>query len=894
MNDAPHTRKAGVLIDKHGLGGLATGWRSREDYLPLPMFFFRALGHASLEGPTGTIGGRVVQRRRLALLALLATAGNAGRSRDKLIGYLWPEVKARKARHLLSDSLYVLHRALGKDALLVSGDDIRLNPEVIGADVVEFERALDNNEPEAVVSCYEGPFLDGFHLSGAPDLERWIENEREIYAKGCAEALEKLAHHCETSGDFSGAIEWWRRLSLHEPYSTHPVIRLVRSLLTAGDTGEALRAARSHMLFLKDELDLEPPQELLDLAEEIESTNGRQPSQSNGTAPASAKPPATGPAATTPAPPASAAPSARRVVRRFASGLGLLTVTLTAVWFASDQPLFKSGPPARSVAVLPLVNLSDEPESDYFTDGITAEIIGALSKIADLEVTSRTSTMAFRDTRVPVRDIGRRLNVAAILEGELQHDGEFIRINVRLIDTRSDKLIWAEQYNRMLGEVFAIESDVAQNVATSLRASLTIAEKERIERIPTENLDAFDYYLQGHQYFLKTFSERDLRIAQRMYQKAVALDPTFALAYARLSETHSYIFWFHYDHSHERATAAREAAERARQLAPDAPEVHRAVAYYLYHCQLDYRQALAQFNFSLAAQPSDEHTWMGIAAVRRRQGDFLGAIEAFERALEIDPLSAVLAENTAITYAALREFSMAEHYIDKAITLRPDYSRPYGRKALLYLNANGNIERAREALRVCAWEIGPTTESYVLIASLFIELYDRRYEAALKRLTSFPETLEHQHYLLPRTLLLGHTYQLMGDADRAVASYDSARVTLEEKIRASSDDPRLHSSLGIAYAALGLEQQAVRAGELAVALMPISKEARRGVFRLEDLAWIYVLTGRHDAALEKLERLLSVPGEITKTRLRLDPKWDLLRDNPRFQAMVAGTSHADE
>jgi TolB-like protein/DNA-binding SARP family transcriptional activator/Tfp pilus assembly protein PilF len=881
-------------MGKHGLGSLAASWRSREENVVSPMFFFRTLGNASLQGPTGTLVGRVVQRRRLALLALLATAGNAGRSRDKLIGYLWPEAKARKARHLLSDSLYVLHRALGKDALLVSGDEIRLNSQVIRADVVELEWALDDQDLEAVVSCYRGPFLDGFHLSDAADLERWIENERDIYAKICREALETLAQQCETSSDVSGAIEWCRRLTLHEPYSTQAVIRLARNLLTVGDKGEALRVARAHTLLLKDELDLEPPQELLDLAAEIESKSARRPEPSADTASASVNRPAPPPAKAAPAQPPRAPPRSWRRLRRFATGLGLLTFTLTAVWFGG-QPVFESGPAAKSVAVLPLVNLSDQPESDYFTDGITAEIIGALSKIADLEVTSRTSTMAFKGTREPIPDIGRRLNVAAILEGELQHDGEFLRINVRLIDTRSDKLIWAKQYNRMLGELFAIQSDVAQNIATTLSASLTTAEKERIERAPTENLDAYDYYLQGHQYFLKTFTERDLRIAQRMYQRAVALDPTFALAYARLSETHSYIFWFHYDHSHERATAAREAAERARQLAPDAPEVHRAVAYYLYHCQLDYKQALTQFNFSVAAQPSDEYTWMGIAAVRRRQGDFLGAIEAFERALEIDPLSTVLAENTATTYAALGEFSMAEHYIDKAIALRPDYSRPYGRKALMYLSWNGNIERAREALRVCAWEIGPTTEPYVLIASLFVELYDRQYGAALQRLTSaFPETVESQYYVLPRTLLLGHTYQLMGDVDRAVASYDSARAILEEKRRQDFDDPRLHSAVGIAYAGLGFEQQAIHAGELAVELMPISKEARRGVYRLEDLAWIYVLTGHHDAAVEKLEQLLSVPGEITATRLRLDPKWDPLRDHARFQAMLAAKSYADD
>lgn len=858
----------------------------------MPMFFFHTLGNAYLKGPTGTLVGRVVQRRRLALLALLATAGNDGRSRDKLISYLWPEATARKARHLLSDSLYVLHRALGKDALLVSGDEIRLNSQLILADVVELERALANDDPEAVVSCYQGPFLDGFHLSDAHDLERWIENERDTYARICAEAIEILARQCETTGDVSGAIEWWRRLTAHEPYSSQAVIRLVRSLFTVGDKAEALRAARAHMLFLKDELDLEPPQELLDLAEETECANARRLDNHADPPPAGAEPRAITPAA--PAPPPGAAPSAWQRVRRSATGLGLLMVTLAAVWCARDYPPLRSGPPAKSVAVLPLVNLSDKPESDYFTDGITGEIIGALSKIADLEVTSRTSTMAFKGTSEPVRDIGRQLNVAAILEGELQHDGEFVRINVRLIDTRSDKLIWAEQYNRMRGEVFAIQSDVAQTIATTLRASLTAAEKERIERIPTENLDAYDYYLQGHQYFLRTFSERDLRIAQRMYQRAVTIDPTFALAYARLSEAHSYIYWFHYDHSHERAIAAREAAQRARQLAPDAPEVRRAVAYYLYHCQLDYKRALAEFDFSIAAQPSDEYTWLGIAAVRRRQGDFLGAIEAFERAMEIDPLSAIAAENTAITYAALGEFAKAERYLDKAIALRPDYSRPYGRKALLYLSWNGDIERAREALRACAWEIGPTTEPYVLIASLLVELYDRHYGAALQRLTAtFPEILESQYYALPRTLLLGHTYQLMGEVDRAAASYDSARTILQEKIRQHSDDPRFHSSLGIAYAALGLEQQAISAGELAVELMPVSKEARRGIYRLEDLAWIYVLTGHHDAALEQLERLLSVPGDITRIRLRLDPKWDPLRDLARFQAMLAGTSYAD-
>lgn len=263
------------------------------------------------------------------------------------------------------------------------------------------------------------------------------------------------------------------------------------------------------------------------------------------------------------------------------------------------------------------------------------------------------------------------------------------------------------------------------------------------------------------------------------------------------------------------------------------------------------------------------------------------AISAFERALEIEPLSTIALESAAATRSYVGDFETAESYWDRAIAVSPDYPRLYGRKALLYLSWDGDIEKARTALRQAVWDIGPTADPWVLLGFLLTEVCDRRYDAALDRVSSlFPETLESQFFYLPRTLLFGLLQHQLGRSDLAHAYFDSARADLEARIQSAPEDSRLHSSLGIARAGLGLRADAVREGRLATELMPLEEDVRRGLYRLNDLAWIYTMVGEHEKAIDVLERILSTPGDITAARLRLDPCWDPLRDHERFQRMI--------
>jgi len=371
-----------------------------------------------------------------------------------------------------------------------------------------------------------------------------------------------------------------------------------------------------------------------------------------------------------------------------------------------------------------------------------------------------------------------------------------------------------------------------------------------------------------------------------MCDKAIALDSTFAQAWALKSLVRSQMYWFDQERTDEALIAARKSAETALQLDPGSPEAHLAMGYYYYWCLLDYDAALEEFARAWEIQPNNAAIFGAIAYVERRKGNFEGALVNLERSLELDPLSWLRAYETAETYTMLRRYEDAERYLDRAIALRPDWALPYGWKAYLYLRWTGDTARARAILDAIP---GPAEDFAELLSFLHLQMdwVDGRYEDALTRLSSYSKTTMENHYLVyPKSALQARTYGFLGRKDLESAYYDSARVNLENRIESRPDDPRLHSTLGLVYAGLGRKQDAIREARLAVELLPLSRDASRAPYNMVHLALTYTMVGEYDLATDELEHLLSIPAPISAAQLRTEPRWAPLRGNPRFEKLV--------
>ncbi len=567
----------------------------------------------------------------------------------------------------------------------------------------------------------------------------------------------------------------------------------------------------------------------------------------------------------------------------------IIVLSIIAMLFIREHQTLSSSKEIR-IVVLPFENLG-LTEDDYFTDGVTEEITSRLSAIHSLGVISRTSATQYRKSDKTIRQIGEELDVDYVLEGTVRwvrpsEGPSQVRVTPQLIRVSDDTHLWSDRYDAVLSNIFKVQSDIAEKVARELDIALLEPERQVIKSRPTENMEAYEYYLRGNEYFLRSTLEDDLAMAMKMYEKAAEIDPAFTLAYARLSEVHSNLYWHYYDHSDQRLALAKQAIDKAFELNPELPEVHLALGHYYYHCHLDYDSALEQFDIARISQPSNGDLLSFIGFVQRRQGKFEQALVHIKKAAELDPLSPELAFELADTFMLARKYPEAEYYYKRA-ALSPDLPWPYANGGWLYLRWQGDIQKGREAFEQVSWKPGYLQHPYDLLKSVLFDVFERKYQAALENLSSVKlESFDTQFLFIPKELLLAQISGLMRNQQSEKAYYESARSILETKIKELPEDSRFHSSLGIAYAGLGLKDDAIQEGELATQLLPVSKDAWRGAFRIDDLARIYVMVGEFDAAIEKLEFLLGIPSELTVPLLRLDPAWDPLRDHPRFKKLV--------
>jgi TolB-like protein/Flp pilus assembly protein TadD len=543
----------------------------------------------------------------------------------------------------------------------------------------------------------------------------------------------------------------------------------------------------------------------------------------------------------------------------------------------------------KSIAVMPFQSLSDEKENAYFADGIQDDILTNLSKIGDLKVISRMSVMSYRgDASRNAREIGKALGVAALLEGSVRRVGNRVRVNVQLIDASNDEHIWAEDYDRDLTDVFAIQTDLAQKIASALQAKLSPNEKARLDQRPTQNPDAYLLFVQAHDYATqREFLFRDTSLkAEQLFEQAIKLDPNFAAAFAGLSLVESRIY-HSFDPTPGRREKARRNADEALRLQPDLPEGHLALGFSYYYGDRDYERALAEFEIAKRGLPNESEAYFAIGAIQRRQGKWAESNANLEKAATLDPKNTDVLINLCFSYMAQRDFETASKVLDRVIAASPQSFQTNILKAFMAAQWKGDLSAAEKVFS----SIQPETDSdgLMTMGRAWLLMLQRQLPEALQVVQKFRgETLFNTTTApCPKALLEGEIYRLQGDEAKARTAFEHARVVSEQLLREAPDDPARHGQHGLILAALGKKQEAIAEGKRAVELLPESQDAFDGPLGTAALAQIYAWTGELDEAFRLLDHLLAIPAHgLTVPMLQVDPAWDPLRKDPRFQALI--------
>lgn len=665
------------------------------------MVTIQLLGGACLRSDDAPLNGPPAQRHRIALLTLIIAAWPRPLSRDRAMALLWPERDQANARRLLNLAVHVLRVALGDDAIASTGDGLLMNPSRVRCDLHELRAAIAADAPEQVVRLHTGSLLDGFYLADSTEFGYWLDERRSEISHAYVGSLLALAAAQERSGDVHGRVGTCRRLVAADPHSGAYAQVLMRALDAAGDRVGASQHASEHAHRLRADLELGPDPGVMALAEELRgATAKRQP-----------------------------APHAASRAR------------------------------SASVAVLPFLDLSADPEREQFADGITEDVIAHLSRIRALTVISRTSVMPFKPRLHTLKEIGTRLGATAVLDGSVRHAGDRVRIVAKLIDVETDRHLWVETYDRHLTDIFSIQTDVALQIAAALEAELSPAERTRVRREPTRDVQAYQLFLHGRQWFIK-YTPESLTRAIEYFDRAIARDPAFAraiayqaMAYIELAENGALA----------PDVAYRRAAEAAASALRLDPEVGPA------HCTMGYLKAVREFDWSGAEQDfrralelcpnnADVHDLYGrLCAALERYDE---AIAMMRRAHELDPLAHRMDGVTVLLRAGRYDQAIVD--AENAIELDPGYDRARATLGWAYFLSGrqedglAELERAVSAAPGNTLWLGQLGEAYALAGKTV------KARAILRQL----EALARGAYVSPYHF--AYVYAGLGEADRAL------------------------------------------------------------------------------------------------------------------------------
>jgi serine/threonine protein kinase/Flp pilus assembly protein TadD len=571
-------------------------------------------------------------------------------------------------------------------------------------------------------------------------------------------------------------------------------------------------------------------------------------------------------------------------VRRTGVLLRTLLILLTAAvgWIVWKSE-FIHHPVTNGVAVLPFENLSADPDNAYFAVGIQDQILTRLVSIAGLKVISRTSTQGYQSKPTNLREIARQLGVAHILEGSVQKAADQVRVNVQLINAQSDSHLWADTYDRKLTDIFGVESEIAKRIAEALQAKLTGREEQALAVKPTNNSEAYDAYLRGLAFEARTSTGVEKAIG--FFESAVQLDPAFAVAWARLSRANAQVYFSGVDRTTTRHDAAERALNTAQKLQPSSPETLLAQAYYQYWVLRDYELAKATFGRVRELLPSSSDVPGALALIARRQGHWDKSVAYSEQTLALDPRSTEWLANGADTYAMLRQFPAALKTYDRLLDIVPNDPDTVGSEAKIY-QAEGNLEQAGKLLA----GVNAQTPSSIAFRAKMNQLFlERHFDEVIRlihnRLTesrdlSDIERLLNRFFLVPAQQYAGDIVGARGTAQQMLGP-------LETLCQKDPDNPNFAQILSLIHAVLGQKDAAIKEAERAITLLRSGKDAVDGPTGEENLASVEVLVGDKDRAIPRLQRLLEIPYTdcLTPALLRLNPQWDPLRSDPRFQKL---------
>jgi TolB-like protein/Flp pilus assembly protein TadD len=567
----------------------------------------------------------------------------------------------------------------------------------------------------------------------------------------------------------------------------------------------------------------------------------------------------------------------------------VLVLALIVLGFFYIPKLFNSSPQLeKTIAVLPFENMSDNKDLSWFGDAMTDEIIQQLYKIREFTVRSRPSVMQYKGTTKTTPEIGQELKVNYLIGGSAQRFEDQVRISVQLINAIADVQVWGETFEGNRKDISTIQIEIAKKIAEKLKTVLSPEEIKKIDKKLTENPEAYNSYLIGNDYYLRSFNKENFEIAIKRYSKAIELDPDFAVAYTKMAQAYLLLHWFHYDIGVDRLTQAKKAIDAAFRIDPELPEAHLALASYYYMGLLDYPRALEQLEIAQKMLPDYSDLYYTRANVYRRAGNFALSDKDYMRAYELDPTAPAILQNIGVNESLLNDYPKAEEFFNKALLINPTFIEVLWQKWFLYLKWKGNVTQSRQVLNE-AFQYDECRSNPLLYESdILLDIYAGDYNKALSGISSRDiDYIFVQFYVNLKSLLFARVYTLRDMPEKAHYYYNSARNTLDSMIAVNPGDSRLYSTLGIAYAGLGQKDKAISAGMKGVELMPVEKEAYRGVFRVEDLARIYVMVGEYDAALEQIKLLLSIPSRLSVKLLLLDPAWKPLRDLPEFKKLIS-------
>ena len=671
------------------------------------MITVQLLGGASLRSGDAPLGGPPTQRHRIALLTLIIASWPQPLSRDRAMALLWPERDLSSARRLLNLAVHVLRAALGDGAIASTGDGLLLTPSTVECDLHELRTAIAADDSERVARLYTGPLLDGFHLDDSIEFGYWLDEHRTELTHAYIGALLAMADRQEHSGDVHGRVGTCRRLVAADAHSGVHVQALMRALDAAGDRAGVTHHAGEHARRLRVDLDLEPDRQVVALAEELRVAPTRR----------------------------HATPKATGVIR------------------------------SPSVAVLPFLNLSADAENDYFADGITEDVIAHLSKIRALKVISRPSVMRFKQRQLSLKDIGTTLGATTLVDGSVRHAGDRVRIVAKLIDVETEQHLWAETYDRQITDIFSIQTDVALHVAAALKAELSRDEQVRVRREPTADIQAYQLFLQGRQRFI-TYTPEGFARAIEYFDRAIARDPTFALACAKVAMAYTELAENGAIAPDVAYRRAGEAAANALRLDPELSDAHCTMGYVKMVRDFDWSGAEQDFKRALELSPSSADTYDLYGRLCAALERYDEAIALQHRAHALDPLAHRMDFVTTLLRAGRYDQAVSE--AEDAVELDDGYDRARATLGWAYfLNGRpdeglAELERAVAFSRGNTLWLGQLGEAYALAGNA----------AKAREILRELEERARGAYVSPYHF--AYVYTGLGDTDRAMDCLERA------------------------------------------------------------------------------------------------------------------------